>query len=1057
MPRKMIALLNFMLICLLLTVTYWLSPTVPLPSDSFTAKHGMLDLTEHGLGASGIVRLDGEWEFYPDQLLSPTDFQQQTDKPQTAAYVHVPQEWESYMTHDGAKFKAYGVGTFRLQVMLPPGNEKLYGFKVDNIKTAHRIYVNGREIGSNGIPGPAPESTAARNTPYSASFWTNSRTAEIIVQVANFEYYSGGISHSIYFGEQDEISYLRQYSISSDFIVVTGFLVLGIYFLSLYQMRNPEFSWLYFGLFCLASCLFTLSHGEKLLSLLLPSMSYSFFTRIQFVSGALTEIFLLMYARYSFPSLFVTNIMPVVLYLYTARFLLIFFTPVTVFTHLESVSWVCAFIAMIYVIYVMIVAAIRRIEGALYLVMSLIFLVTTALIICLENLQIADFYFFLPFATLCGVLFQVLYLSERFTNAFATVENLSERLMRADQLKDEFLSNTSHEMKTPLHAMINIAQSLIDGVAGKLNRQQTENLALIVSTGWRAARLINDILDLSRIKNNELVLNPRAIPLRPVVQFVIEFHRHLVKEKPIQFVDRLPDNLPPVDVDEDRLVQILSNLIGNSVKFTAEGEIVISARERNGFLAISVTDTGIGIPEDQRKSVFESYERADNVEGMYGGTGLGLSITRKLVELHGGRIEVESQLGKGSTFTFTLPISQKAERSANVSAGRIARSLQDTNELFDLSGQEQFDSFEQADYPMALFPKRMGENGPVVLIVDDDATNRQVLINILSMEGYTVITASTGAQALHELEQNSRIDLVILDWMMPEMSGIEACRQIRKRWSLSELPVLLLTARNRPEDRLAGFEVGANDFLGKPVEVGELRARIRTLINVKQSADALVDAEMAFLRAQIKPHFLFNTLSTIISVSHYDLNNAQHLLDRLSRYLRNSFDFQNKESLVPVEKELDLLQSYLFIEQVRFGDRLAVDFDLDERAKGLIPPLTIQPIVENAVRHGIMKREDGGKIRVSVTTDSSGLIIEVADNGIGISPERLDTLLHPEALLPRQGVGLLNIHRRLVHRYGEGLHIHSTLGEGTLVRFRVPADTTREEREENDAQRYFGR
>lgn len=1050
MQKKIIAVFILLFLCLLSFLTYWISPSIPLATGSDDAKQGDLDLTQSG-NVSSIVRLDGEWEYYPNQLLSPEDFNPShhgTDVPKPAGYVHVPERWERYEVN-GVK-SSYGYATFRLNIKLPAADAKIYGIKETNIKSSNRMFVNGKEIGSSGVPGTNILDTTAENTPYTSYFWVDGRSVEIIIQVANFHYYTGGITHSIYFGELDQIGYLRQYSISSDIIVITAFLLLGAYFLAMHQMRNKEYSWLYFGLFCLACCLFTLTHGEKILALLLPGISYEIFTKIQFVSGVLAEFFLLLYARHSFPYLFKKSIMTIFQYCYVIRFLLILVAPLKILTYFESISWFWAYISILYVIYIMIIGAMKRMEGAIYLMISIVCISSVGLIICLDNLRIANIYNLLPFVTLCAVLFQVLYLSERFTNAFSTIENLSERLLTIDKLKDEFLANTSHEIKNPLHAMINIAQSLMDGAAGKLNPQQRENMALIVSTGWRSARLINDILDLSRIKNSELVLQRRAVDLRPVVQFVMEMHRHLTSGKPIHIVDKLPDNLPPVDVDEDRLVQILANLIGNSVKFTVAGEIAVSVHEQNGWLAVSVIDSGIGISEDKQKIIFESYEQLGTETGEYKGTGLGLSIVRRLVELHGGRIYVESKPGVGSTFTFTLPISQTLRHQLEETTERKAANLNNlrmsVNDLTDPAeteiavGEESVGASVLSDERTAA---RHDAEHHVVLIVDDDPANRQILFNILSMDGHSVIAASTGVEALRVLEQNNNIDLVILDWMMPGLSGGEVCRQIRRRWSLSELPVLMLTARTRPEDMLAGFEVGANDFLGKPVEIGELKARIRNLFDLKKSVAALVDAEMAFLRAQIKPHFLFNTLSTIISVSDNDLNKAQQLLDRFSRYLRSSFDFQYKEHLVPIQNEVDLVQSYMFIEQARFGDRLQVEYHVNGDAKGLIPPLTIQPIVENAVRHGIMKREQGGLIRLSITTNQSDLIVEITDNGIGMTPEQLETLLHRQPS-NRQGVGLLNIHRRLVHHYGEGLQIRSRPGEGTKVRFRITSNTLTE-------------
>lgn len=175
-----------------------------------------------------------------------------------------------------------------------------------------------------------------------------------------------------------------------------------------------------------------------------------------------------------------------------------------------------------------------------------------------------------------------------------------------------------------------------------------------------------------------------------------------------------------------------------------------------------------------------------------------------------------------------------------------------------------------------------------ILIVDDDPVNRQVLFNLLSTERYRVIAADSGAAALKLREEHPSIDLVITDWMMPRMSGLELCRKLRENSSLSELPILMLTARGLPEDIRMGFQAGANDFLSKPVDAGELRARVRTLIEMRASVQEVIRTEMAFLQAQIKPHFLYNALNVIIATCAVNPDKATDLLIELSQYLRGA-------------------------------------------------------------------------------------------------------------------------------------------------------------------------
>ena len=596
-------------------------------------------------------------------------------------------------------------------------------------------------------------------------------------------------------------------------------------------------------------------------------------------------------------------------------------------------------------------------------------------------------------------------------------------LLSLDKLKDEFLANTSHELKTPLHSVINIAQSLIEGVAGKLNQRQEENLSLIVSIGRRMANLVDDILDFSKLKAGEIVLQRRTVDLHSIVQLIFEVLRHLAGERPVRFVNQLSGNLPGIYADENRLKQILYNLLGNAFKFTSEGKIVVSAMERDGYVEISVKDSGIGIPPEMFEEIFKPFEQADGaLTREYGGTGLGLSITKRLVELHGGRIWVDSEVGKGSKFNFTM-LASGEEMEAGGEEGRAVVPV--ATVVSEMTGRA------------LATPLKIQNDGEFsILIVDDDHASLQVLINLLTVEKHSVIAVTGGMEALEELMQNRRIDLVILDLMMPKMSGFEVCRKIRERFSLFELPVLMLTAKSRSEDILAGFAAGANDFLGKPVDAGELKARVRTMLELKKSVNRAINNEMAFLQAQIKPHFLYNTLNIIIALSQIDPEKTKDLLIQLSDYLRASFDFQNRESLVMFKKEMALVESYLFIEKARFAERLQVVLEINEEVRCSLPPLSIQPIVENAVRHGVMKRLEGGTVKITVKPENGFVIITVEDSGPGFSEEKRRALL--EGIPETGGVGLKNIHWRMKNLYGYGLQIESEAGKGTKVTIRIP-------------------
>src|SRR6185503_6953773 len=254
--------------------------------------------------------------------------------------------------------------------------------------------------------------------------------------------------------------------------------------------------------------------------------------------------------------------------------------------------------------------------------------------------------------------------------------HMVDSLRETDRLKDEFLANTSHELRTPLNGIIGLADSMLDGATGPLTQAQQKNLDLIVGSGRRLTGLVNDILDFSRLQHKDLQLQRKPVDVHAVAAIVVNLTKPLLAGKPLELTNQIPTGFPLADADENRLQQILYNLVGNAIKFTYAGELTLSAQNDGDWLSISVTDTGIGIAPEKQQRIFEAFEQADgSVARVYGGTGLGLSVTRRLVELHGGTIQVESELGKGSRFTFTLPASSvqtRVEPVPSIGSQRLA-------------------------------------------------------------------------------------------------------------------------------------------------------------------------------------------------------------------------------------------------------------------------------------------------------------------------------------------------------------------------------------------------
>jgi two-component system sensor histidine kinase ChiS len=408
------------------------------------------------------------------------------------------------------------------------------------------------------------------------------------------------------------------------------------------------------------------------------------------------------------------------------------------------------------------------------------------------------------------------------------LERANLRLTQLDILKDEFLANISHELRTPLSGIIGISESLIKGVTGKLKSETVHDLSLIAASGRRLSGLVNDILDFSKLKHHDILLNLGPVNMHDAAQLIISITRPLVEKKALSIKNTIDPKSVIVNGDEGRIQQILLNIISNAIKFTEQGNIAISAGvyDRNpGQIAVTVADTGIGIEPVNQSRIFESFEQADgSITRNYVGTGLGLAITKKIVELHGGTIWVESVPGKGSSFTFTLNKQLDVEKISRKEVAVISESNDQRNFYSaTIRGARQ------------ILAHQDGEERKKIIVVDDEPVNLQVIINYLSLEGYEVITAESGTELFAEMDRGTVPDMILLDVMLPRISGYDICKKLRERYSAHELPIIMLTAKNKTSDIVTGLSSGANDYITKPVNRDELIARVQSLISLKES------------------------------------------------------------------------------------------------------------------------------------------------------------------------------------------------------------------------------
>jgi len=432
----------------------------------------------------------------------------------------------------------------------------------------------------------------------------------------------------------------------------------------------------------------------------------------------------------------------------------------------------------------------------------------------------------------------------------------NQKLERATRLKDEFLANMSHELRTPLNAILGMAEGLQEEVFGIVSESQIHALETIEQSGNHLLSLINDILDVSKIESGQMELEYATVSIRRLCDSSLTFIKQQALQKRIQLTASIPPQLPDLYVDERRIRQVLINLLSNAVKFTPEGgqvNLTVSygqqachfsgtldctcatcihnlefqkngdgsddacssneqepdpTEDNSNVIRFAVVDTGIGISAENREKLFQPFIQIDSaLNRKHEGTGLGLVLVKRIVELHGGTVSLNSEVGAGSCFAFTLPLSQRILIPAQPEASLKSSTGTATPPVFDAA--------------------------PLILLAEDNEVNISTVAAYLKAKGYRLLLAQNGEAAI-TLTYSHHPDLVLMDIQMPGVDGLEAIQQIRQNSDCTTLPIIALTALAMTGDRERCLAAGANEYFSKPVKLKQLAATIQTLLKPQQ-------------------------------------------------------------------------------------------------------------------------------------------------------------------------------------------------------------------------------
>ena len=405
------------------------------------------------------------------------------------------------------------------------------------------------------------------------------------------------------------------------------------------------------------------------------------------------------------------------------------------------------------------------------------------------------------------------------------MEARASELVKANQYKSQFLANMSHELRTPLNSLLILSQDLAENRTGNLDADQVEAASIIHSSGSNLLRLINDILDLSKVEAGKMEVAIEPVNIAAAAQRLERNFRRLAQEKKLRLAVLAAEAPQTVYTDPGKLDQILTNLVGNALKFTMQGRVSVtfSAGADGRTLKVEVADSGIGIPEDKKDAIFEAFEQVDSsTRRQFGGTGLGLAITQRLARLLGGTIEVESSVGQGSTFTLEIPVGEPRDEDAaeafhaapvHASLPAPALATRQEREAAGISGVRTVPAVQVEDDRDALTP-----GATVILVVEDDPVFARTLVGLVRRKGYLALAAGDGESGL-ALARTYKPTGILLDVMLPGLDGWSVIERLKGDAATRHIPVHFVSAL---DEGRRGRDLGAVGFLTKPVSAEQL-------------------------------------------------------------------------------------------------------------------------------------------------------------------------------------------------------------------------------------------
>ena len=637
--------------------------------------------------------------------------------------------------------------------------------------------------------------------------------------------------------------------------------------------------------------------------------------------------------------------------------------------------------------------------------------------------------------------------------AYEQERRRAEALVELDHAKTAFFSNVSHEFRTPLTLMLGPLEELLAGAAGALAPGQRAQLEVAQRNGQRLLKLVNTLLDFARIEAGRASARFEPTDLGRFSADLASNFRSACERAGLSLEVDCPAGLAPARIDREMWEKIVLNLLSNAFKFTFEGGIRVALREEGPALALTVADSGTGIPAQALPHLFERFYRVEDARGRsHEGSGIGLALVQELVRLHGGAIEVASTPGKGTAFTVRLPALAEAPPQADPSAAPVPGATR----------ADAYVSEALSWLPAAGREAPAPAAGQRVLLADDNADLRAYVRRLLA-EHYEVEAVGDGEAALAAARAR-RPDIVVADVMMPKLDGFGLIRELRADPALASLPIVLLSARAGEEARLEGLQKGADAYLAKPFGARQLLVSVGSLLHsaeTRREAERRKDEFLATLSHELRNPLapIRNAVSLLrdargdgalaaqaLDILERQVGHVVRLVDDLldvARITRGTILLEKRPVTLQAMIETALEISRPHLERARHRVEVALP---PEPVAMHADPVRVAQVVANLLNNAAKFTPPGGRISLGARRDGEAALITVADDGRGIAPAALGGLFEmfaaPDGAHPREGGGLgigLPLSRKLAELHGGTIEAKSDgPGRGAEFVVRLP-------------------